>query len=300
MPVAGVYNLGTHRGRDSTSALDYVKKYLVLRDSGFDNPLTILNLSGIPQRNDSGISGTYVTDVSAQMNEENEQVWTVDAVYTLTRQGASVFDTELNTRPRFRYIGERNQVFSDVAYSESGTLDVPVVNTIGEPFIPHPSVTQALLVVRCDKKSNSFSGGDILKHLDSINSGTVTIDNVTYSGGTLLMRNIDPEPFYDDAGSIDYYIVHSEVVYKSDTWIHKIQNAGLRGITADSTSRGRRLMEADVSDNVDPRRATAISRPWRLDSGGAPILDVATPSYFINFRFNPAVDWSGYVSSYMS
>jgi len=298
MAEVGIYPAWAPKGAIQQNSTEYIKRFVVIQADDQDTPYTILELAGLPAMGDSGEHGTVLTRMSAEQDPDNGTKWTVEATYT-TVYGTSL-SPDANRHIRYRYRGEKTEVVAENSYDVDGNLTVPVLNLVNDPYDPPLMISKMLLVIAITKKRTGFTAADILTYQNTMNKGECEIDGTPYPPYTLVLRSLNPEPYYDNGGNVDYYLITAEVVYNPDTWKSSVLERGFRGTFSDGI-RPIRLSDLNTNIKVKSPQDKNIDKPVRLGALGIPLAAdaAASESVYTDFRVYKPISWVDLRNRYM-
>jgi hypothetical protein len=292
---------------------DYSEVWRVVAASPTDTIDKILNASGLPAKNavyDGDYSAGVVGYKASRIDREGIE-WEVTVDYASGDVSTVQPPTGL-TGKIHRYAGEPLEQVATVGYRYSGGSIgslVAIRNSAGDPFVPPPMSTKTILVITT---KGNYAGSDvtlagyITSHMNTINSGAVTINGITYPAFSLMMRSIEPEPPVN--GIVNYSIV---VAFKQDLWKQDIQDAGYRakfvngvgGYTGVTALRQINRSDCQATIVRGSNQDVPLGQPVMLDGDGHLLGNVwpynpDQSAQYLSYITNDVVSWGG-IGSYL-
>jgi len=248
----------------------------------------------------TGITGVYCTDRRFQLVDPNDRLlWLCEATYK-----AVLRDVVTGTDTTVVSWGTRTirRVF------ETDKDGEPVVNAVGDPFIPAAEYDIDLLTCRIERDEDSdVVGGQhkVRDYVNTLNNASITIAGQTFTAGTAKMENVTAT--YDPALS-KWKMAYDITVAKNDpdwtpyrgiaganqqiaaipnptenAWLRRILNAGFNEGTLDDNNAF--VVVPIVSEGEEAKT------PHRLLRSGAK-AEPSDATVWLGFRDALPVDWT--------
>lgn len=166
----------------------------------------------------------------------------------------------------------------------------PIVNTLGDPFDPPLTISIARPRIIIRRKRTSYHPGIARDLVNTCNSGSVSINGVTYGEGTCRLLSYSGESAYwEDPDTPKTYIpyyeqeIEIESIGKGETNLYQVEVANMGYFCLDQQS-GERVRVSDLKGSDHPGLS-------RLDYDGYIIIDPAVEPYYNTFQIYKLASW---------
>lgn len=249
----------------------YTVQYYVHTDDKDTALLDILNAATLPAFGDefSEIPGVYVTNRDFELvNPNNRLLWVVTLQYN-----NAIPEVIAGTDTTVVSWGTK-VIRRTFDYDEDGK---PVVNSVGDPFIPAIEKDIFLLTCRIERDEDDVETGTgdhiVGTYVNTVNDADITVAGVTFLKKTAHMESITADY---DPGVGKWKIVYNIVVAKNDpswqpyrgitpalpfgpngvenAWLRRVLNAGMREVDG---AGNLRPIAVDGEEAKDPKRLLA-------------------------------------------